>query len=451
MENTMKFLSAISFLTVIVAIQLMSQITASDGMRMPGDWNGFSNNLNMGGSFDLIKNTTGTVRWQTKFQYSGVTGDQKFKFVSGGSGNLWANQWYFGVFETEDAAAMNTLESYLWTTNGAVANNKIAVTNGRWYSVNWKDNGYTASQAIFMETSSEPVTISNVTDNFLTRGSGNNGIVTITLSASKSSEEKIFVRYTTDGWATSTFVEATGSGTSYTASIPDAVIAAFNGNDEFYVLTTTVAVPTHADADMITINLNNNGGANYKLPVELIMLRASFVRNMVQLEWRTAMELDNSGFEIERKQDSRWQMVGFVEGHGTTNAPQEYRFNDKELSPGTYTYRLKQVNRDGTFDYSGEVEASVVLSAEAYALSQNFPNPFNPVTTFSFAVKDRQHVKVSVYDMIGREVATLIDAVTEPNILHKVSFDGSTLSSGVYFYALRTPGRLEIRKLMLMK
>ncbi len=442
----------IIFFTILLPLFSFGQIYAPDGLRMPGDWNSFVNSLNMGGTFDLVKSSSGaTTRWNTKFQYSGITGDQKFKFASGGAGNPWGNQWYFGDFGSEDASSLNVLQTYTWTNNGSVANNKVSVTNGRWYTVNWKDNGYTATQAIIMETENEPVTITGVVNNFSSRGSGNDGTVTITLNTSLSTGEKVFVRYTTDGWSTSAFVEASGTNTTYTATIPDAAIIGYNGNDEYYVLTTTVASPAHADADLITINLNNNGGSNYPLPVVLSSLIGSASRNMVILKWNTASEINNAGFEVQRKIAGEWKERAFMEGHGTTNAPQHYQFTDSNVPAGKQVYRLKQMDRDGKFSYSAEVEVFVGLTAGDYALSQNFPNPFNPSTSFTFAVQQQQHVQVKVFNLVGQEVATLVNGLVEPNVLQKVDFNASQLSSGVYFYALRTADRHEIRKFMLMK
>ena len=396
----------------------------------------------------------GEPNWIFTFQ-AGSTMDNYYKFYNqstnsdGGDFNSpgGSNVWSSGL--TVNNNSRGTVFDY-GDGNGSAG--FFSITSGKYYTIIFKDvNTSSNSDAFVLETSNQPVTITSVSNNFSTRGTGNNGTVTITISTAKSTEEKIFVRYTTDGWTTSNFVEASGSGTSYTAIIPDAVLTAYNGNDEFYVLTTTIASPTHADADMMTINLNNNSGSNYQLPVQLTNFVARGKGKTIELKWNTATETNNAGFEIERKQHAQWTKVAFLDGHGTSSTPHEYSYSEKWLLPGKYLYRLKQIDRDGKFEYSQQSEATVGLSEDDFALSQNYPNPFNPSTTFTYAVKERQHVEIKVFNLIGQEVAVLVKGSIEPNRLHTVQFDGSTLSSGVYFYSLRTPNRNEIRKLMLMK
>ncbi len=191
--------------------------------------------------------------------------------------------------------------------------------------------------------------------------------------------------------------------------------------------------------------------AELPLPVELISVSAAVSKKDVHLQWKTAAEISNAGFEVQKRNGNTWTSLRFIEGHGTTNAPQHYQFTDSNVPAGKQVYRLKQMDRDGKFSYSTEVEVFVGLTAGDYALSQNFPNPFNPSTSFTFAVKQQQHVRVKVFNLVGQEVATLVNGLVEPNVLQKVDFNASQLSSGVYFYALRTADRHEIRKFMLMK
>lgn len=435
---------------------VFSQIYAPEGLNMPGTWDGFTNppaKLALAGSSQtsggrvILNSSLGVARYQTTInvQASGgdiVGGTYTWLFTSGPSGNYFNNKWA-GV-----TVSLNTIQTYSFNSG---SDNSITVSDGKYYSVNYKNTGYSNTDAIFMETSAEPVTITAVTNDFPTRGTGNDGTVTVTLSGAKSTEEKIFVRYTTDGWATSTFVEATGSGTTYTASIPNAAITGYNGNDEYYALTTTVSTPTHAVADLITLKYNNNSGSNYPLPVELSGLNGTVVNGKVRLTWSTKTEVNNAGFEIQRLEKSGWNNVGFVQGQGTTNTAHEYSFTDSPNGPGKYSYRLKQIDRDGKFVFSDQVESEVGLTAQDYSLSQNYPNPFNPTTNISFAVKERQFVSLKVYNLVGQEVATLVNGVVEPNSLQTVEFNGKDLSSGIYFYTLTSKDRHEVRKLMLMK
>jgi len=112
---------------------------------------------------------------------------------------------------------------------------------------------------------------------------------------------------------------------------------------------------------------------------------------------------------------------------------------------------LKQIDRDGKFEYSPVVEATVALTTQDYSLSQNYPNPFNPNTSFSFAVKNAEQTTVKVYNLIGEEVATLFNQVAQPNQLYTMKFDGKDLASGIYFYSLRSASRNEVKKMSLIK
>ncbi|MBI2427676.1 MAG: T9SS type A sorting domain-containing protein [Ignavibacteriales bacterium] len=173
----------------------------------------------------------------------------------------------------------------------------------------------------------------------------------------------------------------------------------------------------------------------------------------IHLTWSTATETNNAGFEIERqdKTGNAWSKIAFIEGHGTTSSPKEYSYVDSKVSGGNYSYRLKQVDRDGKFEYSQSVEVNIGLTAEDFQLSQNYPNPFNPSTQIQFAVPQSEFVSLRVYNTLGQEVRTLFNGIAEGNTMQKVEFDGSTLPSGVYFYSLKTKDRHEVKKLSLMK
>jgi len=146
-----------------------------------------------------------------------------------------------------------------------------------------------------------------------------------------------------------------------------------------------------------------------------------------------------------------WAKVGFVEGHGTTNAPQNYSYTDNIFSVRAFLYRLKQIDRDGVFHYSNSVEIAAALTADDYHLAQNFPNPFNPSTTIHFAVKSPQHVSLNVCNMLGQEVRTLFNREAEAGVVYAIPFDGSGLSSGVYYYRLRTADHTELKKMLMLK
>jgi len=174
------------------------------------------------------------------------------------------------------------------------------------------------------------------------------------------------------------------------------------------------------------------------IPVELTSFTAKSDNNSVTLNWTTATELNNSGFQIERSNGSDYQSVGFVAGHGTSTSAHSYVFVDQNLETGTYTYRLKQVDLDGTFEYSKAVEVEV-LGLREYTLDQNYPNPFNPSTTINFSLAVDSKVSLKVFNVLGQEVASLLNGQMSAGS-QKVSFDASSLNSGVYFYRLEANG-----------
>jgi hypothetical protein len=189
------------------------------------------------------------------------------------------------------------------------------------------------------------------------------------------------------------------------------------------------------------------------LPVELISFTATAQRAGTQLYWATATEINNYGFEIQRSaagEQEDWKRVGFVEGNGTSNAQKNYSYTDNTLSSGTYTYRLKQIDRDGKFEYSQSVEVSIGQSVKGYELMQNYPNPFNPSTVISYQLPALSQTSLMIFDAVGREVAVLVNEVKEAGF-YSVQFNATHLASGIYFARLTSSGKTQMMKLMLMK
>ena len=187
------------------------------------------------------------------------------------------------------------------------------------------------------------------------------------------------------------------------------------------------------------------------VPVEL----TSFAGNVnasgdVVLNWSTATELNNQMFEIQRRtQDGQYATVGYVDGHGTTTEPQQYSYVDNTVENGTYYYRLKQIDFGGTYEYSQEVEVDV-QGPLTFNLEQNYPNPFNPSTNIRYSVAQQSHVKLAVYNLIGEEVAVLVNKTVESGF-YEVNFNAANLPSGLYLYKLETPGFVKVKKMMLLK
>jgi len=192
------------------------------------------------------------------------------------------------------------------------------------------------------------------------------------------------------------------------------------------------------------------------LPVVLVSFIASGNQKNADLHWSTATEVNNFGFEVQRSavgnqhSEMNWAKVGFVDGNGTTNASKAYSFTDNNLSSGKYSYRLKQIDRDGKFTYSQSVEVTIGQTPKEFALMQNYPNPFNPTTMISYQIPAGNTVSLKVFDAIGREVATLLNETKDAGS-YSVNFDASKLSSGVYIYRLESGSFVSTKKLILMK
>jgi hypothetical protein len=188
-----------------------------------------------------------------------------------------------------------------------------------------------------------------------------------------------------------------------------------------------------------------------QVPVELTSFTATSFGNQVTLNWVTATETNNNGFEIQRSKDGiNFTGISFVKGYGNTIQTQNYTFSDKGLTAGNYTYRLKQVDFDGSVNFSKAVEVEV-SSPNVFALTQNYPNPFNPSTSISFTVSKNELATLKVFNSVGQEVATLFNSVAQAGNVYEINFDARQLSTGIYFYQLRQGSNLETKKMILIK
>ena len=190
------------------------------------------------------------------------------------------------------------------------------------------------------------------------------------------------------------------------------------------------------------------------LPVELTSFTVSVSAGKVTLNWKTATEVNNYGFEILRSvQNDIWENIGFVAGAGNSNSPKEYSYEDNSELNGKYSYRLKQVDLDGKYSYSKEITVELSAIPAEFSLSQNYPNPFNPVTTIRYSVPvtlSPVTVSLVVYNLLGQEVATLVNT-QQPAGNYEVKFDASGISSGVYLYKIQAGEYSAVKKLMLLK
>ncbi|MCK9410388.1 MAG: T9SS type A sorting domain-containing protein, partial [Bacteroidetes bacterium] len=301
------------------------------------------------------------------------------------------------------------------------------------------------------------------TNGFVETTLGNNG-EDICNALSLDASGKIIIAGSTDAGSPSTKDFAV---VRYTAdgSVDGTAIVSIGRSDE-----EANALFIQSDGKIVAAGYSFNGSKNdvaairledvTPLPVELMNFSAVAAQQNIELQWQTATETNNYGFEIERRAvDDRhlqgdghlaWMKTGFVEGNGTTNAPKEYSFVDHNLSSGSWSYRLKQIDRDGKFEYSQSVEVTIASMPKVFALEQNYPNPFNPTTTINYQLPVNGKVTLKVYDAIGREVASLVNEVKEAGY-YSATFDASKLSSGMYFAQLQSGDNMQLMKMLLLK
>ena len=287
----------IALFTLVVS-SATAQIFEPEGLNMPGAWNAWTNlptnnlalaNPNQVSGGRLVKITQGQAKWQTIFSVAPSGGDltagsYEFVFSSGPSGNPWNNTWKNADFN------LNALTNLAFNSG---ANNSITISNHKWYTMNWIDVGYTGTQAIFMETSAQPVTFSAAVQSPLNGSVENTDAVTVTVtsSAAPSVEELVYVRYSTDAFATSTLAPVAFSGTTGTAVIPAQAAAA---TVQYYVFSTTVNSPALADIDKVSIHTLINGEGNFYYTVNSLLPSVSIT---FQVDMNQVM-IDPSGVFI---------------------------------------------------------------------------------------------------------------------------------------------------------
>lgn len=198
------------------------------------------------------------------------------------------------------------------------------------------------------------------------------------------------------------------------------------------------------------------GGGFYKLdspyfiPVELTSFTASIVNNNIILNWNTATELNNQGFDIEQSFDNqKFEKIGFVAGFGTTTEQKSYSYKVKNVVTEKTYYRLKQVDFDGQFEYSSTIEVNGI-TPKKFSMEQNYPNPFNPSTKIDFTLPIESNVKISIYNLIGQKVSEIVNAKFNAG-KHSFEFNASNLSSGIYLYKIEAGDFTSTKKMQLIK
>ncbi len=306
--------------------------------------------------------------------------------------------------------------------------------------------GLCTSYAIFMQDPIDPPTNLSATEG--------DALVNLDWSPNPESDISLYVVYrnTTNDNLTADSIAA--------VIHPDTVyldVNVINDTTYFYWITAR-----SNNGDESYFSLPDSATPSSPIPVELIGFAATSSGNIVELEWQTATETNNYGFEIERtspllpphKQGDTegsgdWEMIGFIPGHGTTTEPYKYSFKDEVISQGSFQYRLKQIDYNGSFTYSDEVNIDMTLPLE-FKLFQNFPNPFNPGTVISWQLALPNFVTLKIYDVLGSKVATLINTDLQAGN-YKIEFDGAEFTSGIYFYQLNADNFSDVKKMILTK
>jgi photosystem II stability/assembly factor-like uncharacterized protein len=308
-------------------------------------------------------------------------------------------------------------------------------------------------------TMSSYVNISGTSgSNYVAFSSANNG-VNLGLDGSRA--------VTTDGGATWAVTSGAPQAYRYITNVPgwNSFIGVGStglvvySNDGGLNWTTMTSGTTNSlyivDATLKSAWAAGNTGTIIKLfgdpvPVELTSFSAAVAGKNVTLNWATATEINNSGFEVQRKSSAGdFVSLAFIKGQGTTQEAQAYSYVDKNVESGNYSYRLKQIDLDGKTKFSNIVEVEIKVPNK-FELSQNYPNPFNPTTTISYEIAKETNVSLKVYDVIGNEIATLVNEA-KPAGTYQVVFDASNLSNGVYLYKIQAGNFTATKKLILMK
>ncbi|MBD3409765.1 MAG: T9SS type A sorting domain-containing protein [Ignavibacteriales bacterium] len=265
---------------------------------------------------------------------------------------------------------------------------------------------------------------------------------TYTVEWSASSIDDVEITYSTDGGVSWIVVED---------SIPAATGSyAWNVEADWTMTECTLRVsaidktPATVYSESFTIYQDD------PVPVELTAFEASVSDDGVTLFWRAASETNNRGYAVERAEaGERFERIGFVEGAGVSNKPTAYEFVDRDAPQGVLRYRLKQIDLDGSFSVSREIEVSIAAPT-AYELRQNYPNPFNPTTTISYSVPVAGDVSLVVFNSLGETVATPANGYHVEGS-YEATFDASGLPSGVYYYRLTAGEFSQTNKMVLMK
>lgn len=202
----------------------------------------------------------------------------------------------------------------------------------------------------------------------------------------------------------------------------------------------------------LTANMTFVNASNGLLPVELTSFTSNVNANNVYLRWTTSSEINNAGFEIQRREfiSKNWEARGYIDGNINSSEPKVYEFIDRGIEPGIYNYRLRQSDINGNFEYFELAELVSISNPERFELFQNFPNPFNPSTTITYKITESAKVKLTLYDAVGKIVRQLVNEDLDAGY-HQYELDASSLGSGVYYYRIESGNSVDVKSMLLVK
>ncbi len=417
---------------------------------------GVSNLVSAGGQdifFAKYSNSDGSLLWDKSIGGSGS--DNGYGISVDNSNNVYITGLFNGTVDFNPGTSTNNLTS----TGGANTYLAKYSTDGNFV---WTENISGTATGNF----GVKIFVDNTGNIYLTGSfystidlDPGTGITNIT---SAGGQDIYFAKYSSsDG----SFVWGKGIGGSGTDNVIRLtkdinnylyLVGYFNGTADFDPVGSSLSLISAGGYDVFFTKYSSTG----TLPVELSSFTASVSGNNINLKWQTATEVNNYGFQVERKDgrwetgDGRWEKIGFVAGHGNSNSPHEYSFSDLPAGGTSFSYRLKQIDIDGHYKYYDAITVSLFSSTKA-KLMQNSPNPFNPSTAIKFFIPDNSDVTIKIYDMLGREVTTLINQQSTAGY-HIVYWNGRDsygrdAASGVYLYRLTAGNFVETKKMLMMR
>ena len=373
------------------------------------------------------------------------------------------DQWE--LFVRNDCSSFSDPTSGSLTSQGTATDNTYTSTSLSYLGAYWQGS-IAANQTAFFDNVSVTVVINPVTNVTLTGTGSGTGRISWNAPSNYSNTNNEIIVFLKRSSSITEGTPSTAIG-NYTANSAFGVGTAYENDPAAFCMYkgdgTSVDVTNILDGSTYTaLIFNTNNASSYStsatntaaLPVELTSFTSNVHGNKVDLNWQTATEVNNYGFEIERRQTSNvksetWEMIGFIKGSGNSNSPKNYSYTDEPLGGKVFKYRLKQIDFNGAFEYSKEVTA-VLQNIASYKLEQNYPNPFNPVTKISYTIPEKAFVRLRVYDMLARQICELVNSDQEAG-RYEALFDAANLPSGSYFYKLEAGKYVEVKKLLLVK